>query len=466
MLQPTDAREQAEVLQWSGTFNAYCSGIDQAACIALTGKLSSICLLGLVVRDVLRLCTAWFCVNRITKHTAKTVRSQSRSVISWQNLQGVHFDFAVCCRPNISLSMVKTTSSLAKLRFEAVTLKQHHPDWSFRKIAKKIHCSHVSVSTWVARYAQCGQLEDKPRSGRPRKADAAAVQHIVNAAEHPECRTAADIAAKVQQDYDLKISASTVRFILRENGLQHLSPRAVPVLTCIHKKGRVTFAREYLRRTRSSKRRFLCTDSKVFLLRKLGRAAFRWCFPAARGIVPKHRHSIAAHVYMGISYHGATKLMFVTGTHKQPSKFINPKTKRLHAGVGGEEYNQVLAELFVPEGKRLFQGVWAKKWQLQQDNAPPHKTASNMAYIKANVPGGHFLDWPANSPDLSPIETMWAWMDHKLHTEYKPNNIDELKQCLQEINKAIPASMLHNLFDGLDARMKQVIELGGDYIGK
>lgn len=391
---------------------------------------------------------------------------RSRSVDQLSGAAVCRVDFAVCCRFRISASMVKATRASAKLRFEAVTLKQHHPDWSLRQIARKIQCSHVSVSTWVTRYAQSGQLEDKPRSGRPRKADAAAVQHIVSAAQVPECRTATDIATKVQQDHALKFSASTVRSILRKNGLLHLPPRAVPVLTATHKKARVRFAKAYLSRSKSSKRRFLCTDSKVFLLRKLGRAAYRWCFPSARGRIAKHRHSIAAHVYMGISYHGATKLMFVTGTHKQPSKFINPKTRRLHAGVGGEEYNQVLTELFVPEGKRLFKGTWAKKWQLQQDNAPPHKTASNMAYIKANVAGGHFLDWPANSPDLSPIENMWAWMDHKLHKEYRPNTIDELKQCLQEINKAIPASMLRNLFDGLNARMKRVIELDGDCIGK
>ena len=88
-----------------------------------------------------------------------------------------------------------------------------------------------------------------------------------------------------------------------------------------------------------------------------------------------------------------------------------------------------------------------------------------MACITAEVPGGHFLAWPANSPDLSPIENLWAWMDHKLHKEYACESIGELKVALEEIRHAIPASMLHKYFDNMDCRMKQVVDLSGDYIG-
>ena len=380
-------------------------------------------------------------------------------------------DLKALCRHKLTLLMVKATKSFWKLRSEAVSLKKHHPTWSCRKIAKHMGCSHTFVIKWVARNEQSGQLEDKHRSGRPPKADAAAVQHIVKAAQQPECSTAADIAAQVEQEEALIFSVSTIRAVLKKQGLQNLAARAVPALTPQQKVLRVQLARKYLRRDRTSKRRFLCTDSKVFLLQKVGRHSHRWCYPAKRHCLPKYKHTIAAHVYMGISYWGATKLRFVTGTHKHDSKYLRKGAKKddkkkYHSGVASEEYNEVLRDFFVPEGNCLFAGRWAKKWQLQQDNAPAHKTTENTTFITQHVPGGHFLDWPPCSPDLSPIETMWAWMDHKLHKEYKPTNIEELKQALQEINESIPIAMLHRLFDGLDARMKRVIALDGDYIGK
>ena len=113
--------------------------------------------------------------------------------------------------------------------------------------------------------------------------------------------------------------------------------------------------------------------------------------PAER--FPRPQHSIAVHAYMGCSCRGTTKLKFVTGTHKQLSQHINPKTKHLHTGVGQAEHNAAIQQHWIPEGNRLFQqaGNWSKSWQLQQDNAPPHKTAQNRAYIPANVLGGHFL---------------------------------------------------------------------------
>ena len=168
---------------------------------------------------------------------------------------------------------------------------------------------------------------------------------------------------------------------------------------------------------------------------------------------------------MGISYHGITSLKFVTGTHKQVSKYINPKTKLPYKGVAKGEYTDVLRDHFTPEGNKMFAhaGKWADKWKLQQDNAPPHKTATNIA---DHVPPSHFLAWPTNSSDLSPIENLWAWMNSQVHKHHKCKIVEELKEKLEQVRQSIPASYLHAVFDGMNSRMKRVLELDGDYIGK
>ena len=355
-----------------------------------------------------------------------------------------------------------------ELRLEAVHCKQHNQSWSASKIGRHIGCNRMFVSRWLRRHQQSGDINDKPRSGRPQKAHAAAENYILMAAQLPECTSAADIAAKTQQAMGLKLSPSTVTRLLKRKGLQHLTAKVVPMLTDKQKLARVNFAKAALRRERCSWRRVMITDSKYFRLHAMGKPAGRWCTPATREVVARPKHSISAHVYMGIAYHGATNLKFVTGTHKQVSNYIDPKTKRPYRGLAQQEYTDVLRDHFIPEGNKLFQnaGKWADKWQMQQDNAPAHKTPTNMAYIAAKVPGGHFLAWPPNSPDLSPIENLWSWMDSKLHKLDKSKNIEELKEKLEQVRLSIPPMLLHSMFDGMKARMERVIELKGNYIGK
>ena len=144
--------------------------------------------------------------------------------------------------------MAKGILAYRKLCEEATTLQHHHPDWSFSKIGKKIGCSHAFVSIWVRRDLACEALDDQPRSGRFPKADAATQQHIVMAAQLPECRAAGAIAAKFEQSNQLKLSVSTVKGHLRQNGLRYLLPVAKPMLTDRHKLAELGFSKAYLRR--------------------------------------------------------------------------------------------------------------------------------------------------------------------------------------------------------------------------
>ena len=180
------------------------------------------------------------------------------------------------------------------------------------------------------------------------------------AAQLPECTSAADIAANTERALGRKFSSSTVTRLLRKKGLQHLRAKTVPILTAHHKVRRVIFAKKALRREKCSWLRTMITDIKYFKLQTMGRPAARWCTQTTRGTVARPKHCIGVHVYMGNCYHGTTTLKFVTGTHKQKSKYTDPKTTKPHKGVTADEYRDILHDHFIPEGNRLFQN--AGKW--------------------------------------------------------------------------------------------------------
>jgi len=153
----------------------------------------------------------------------------------------------------------------------------------------------------VRRYQQLGHVNDQLRSGRPPKADAAAVQHILMVSQLPDCNTADAVATKSKQEMEVHLSRSTVKRLLTGQGLLHLPPKVIPLLTARQELARVKFAKAALRRELASWRRAMITDSNYFYLHNMSRRAASWCTPTTIGTLARPKTGSSAHVYMGMS---------------------------------------------------------------------------------------------------------------------------------------------------------------------
>ena len=65
----------------------------------------------------------------------------------------------------------------------------------------------------------------------------------------------------------------------------------------------------------------------------------------------------------------------------------------------------------------------------QQDNASCHSAKYTKDWMERN--NIDFRDWPAQSPDLNPIEHFWDALGRQIGSRAFPNN-DQLRQHLQE----------------------------------
>ena len=78
--------------------------------------------------------------------------------------------------------------------------------------------------------------------------------------------------------------------------------------------------------------------------------------------------------------------------------------------------------------------------------------------------GLEVMEWPAQSPDLNPIEPLWAHVKQCLarHPTY-PTSIHELWERLQEEWNKIEPSVCQNLIESMPRRVEVVLKAKGGY---
>jgi transposase len=96
----------------------------------------------------------------------------------------------------------------------------------------------------------------------------------------------------------------------------------------------------------------------------------------------------------------------------------------------------------------------------QQDNDPKHTSNKAKAYIEEQ--GWRVLGWPAQSPDLNPIEHLWAHLKKQLcKFEQPPKGQIELWERVTDVFYGIPKSVCQNLIESMPRRIQAVKKAKG-----
>ncbi len=122
--------------------------------------------------------------------------------------------------------------------------------------------------------------------------------------------------------------------------------------------------------------------------------------------------------------------------------------------------SQVILEHFMlPSADQLFKDA---DFIFQQDLAPVHTAKSTNNWFNDHSVG--VLDWPANSPDLNPIENLRGIIKRKMRNKTRDQKImrwDELKATVKEPWASIPPQQCHKLITSMPRRIEAVIKAKG-----
>lgn len=94
-----------------------------------------------------------------------------------------------------------------------------------------------------------------------------------------------------------------------------------------------------------------------------------------------------------------------------------------------------------------------------QDNARPHVAGESLRYLQnkgISVLGG----WPARSPDLNPIENLWAILAQRV-SHNGPKDAQQLEKFILKCWAELDQNMIDKLVQSFDGRKQQVIRNRG-----
>ncbi len=127
----------------------------------------------------------------------------------------------------------------------------------------------------------------------------------------------------------------------------------------------------------------------------------------------------------------------------------------LRSKVNTAVYKEVLEHFMLPAADQLYGDA---DFIFQQDLAPAHSAKATSTWFKDH--GIPVLNWPANSPDLNPIESLWGIVKRKMRYA-RPNNAEELKATIRATWALITPEQCHRRIDSMPRRIAAVIQAKG-----
>ena len=274
-------------------------------------------------------------------------------------------------------------------------------------------------------------VKPKKRPGRPTVLCNRDKKVIFGLITKNDALTCQDLSKLLKSREGHKVNKTTIWRYLKARGYFKLIPKKVPMLTTAQKLLRVKWAKEH---RKTDWKKVVFTDESMFQFYSNNLRC--WGKKRTSISVPKYRPKV--HVWGGISMLGTTTFAIKIGK------------------VNSEIYQRIL-----DENLESMYALYGHDFSLQQDNARPHVSRSTKEYFAKR--GMNVLNWPANSPDLNPIENIWGIMKARLDKTRK-KSITEWTDQLNKLWENLDHDLLRSLVESMPRRLKMVIQSNGEII--
>jgi hypothetical protein len=241
------------------------------------------------------------------------------------------------------------------------------------------------------------------------------------------------------------VSDRTVRRALQEAGLGAQEKMEKPRLSPKNIKARLEFAKRHQCWTIDDWKRVIWSDeTKINRFCSDGRS---WCW------VRDGESRQPRHVKQTVK-HGGGSIMIWGCMTAQGVGFMC----RLTGAMDQKAYKEILEDELMRTIE--YYGLDPEKAIFQHDNDPKHTALSVQKWLSEQE--FDVLEWPAQSPDLNPIEHLWAILKRRLNQyERPPSGILELWERVQVEWEKIDKDVCRSLVESMPKRVEAVLKARG-----
>ena len=340
--------------------------------------------------------------------------------------------------------------NLAQFPFSPVTTIEekiifaHTRGFSIRAIKNAFHVGSDKVSATIKYYKNTKTIPQPIPKEAP-KLNTRVLAQIHNMIFTDAHVTLETMQKTIAEKFEISIALSTIAKGYAKLKYQYKPPKHKQMLTPKQIADRVSFAYTMVSMFYSNEidlscivfsdeSRFVLGDDKRWVWRRRGENN-----PTSFKKSEKFPGSVMIYGAIGVQY--KSKLIFVDGT------------------IDAAQYQQNLIESEMFEQMDSLKG--RGQWIFMQDGAPCHTSHDTKAWLGTRCT--YISKWPANSPDLNPIENLWGCIK-KAVSLIGPKTIEDLKQVIYDVWNNFSQEKIDDLVLSFFSRLQYVILERGESI--